>query len=381
MITPSLHLYGRPTGDEAHIRDLTPIARGWQRRTHRMYGYLAGSFGLSSAEMSKDEIIWLYHSAIGCTVREKTAGMTSWEGLVWEMKLTLGGVTYVRTLDPEWFSNKVAVAYSTATASGLMTAWSENTDSSDVYGEMQYIDTLGSSTADAATARRDRRLVEMAWPRSRMVGGVTIGQAASTVSLEVAVVGYWSTLNWRYYTADTTAAANSLVSTLVALSEFVTAGRIETNALSVRVNSATGTRQQRIGDLIADIIEQGDASGNVWQGGVYADKRLRYEAAPTTATHYLQRGRLLNAGMSEPVLSMVEPGILVKNLNAPMGYPAYGTYGAFDDPAIGYVEQVEYAAPNTLTIQFHGVETDLAVMGKQMAAGNYGPSMNRTANT
>ena len=78
---------------------------------------------------------------------------------------------------------------------------------------------------------------------------------------------------------------------------------------------------------------------------------------------------------------MVEPGILVKNLNAPMGYPAYGTYGAFDDPAIGYVEQVEYAAPNTLTIQFHGVETDLAVMGKQMAAGNYGPSMNRTANT
>jgi len=91
MITPSLHLYGRPTGDEAHIRDLTPIARGWQRRTHRMYGYLAGSFGLSGADMSKDEIIWLYHSAIGCAVREKTAGMTSWEGLVWEMKLTLGG--------------------------------------------------------------------------------------------------------------------------------------------------------------------------------------------------------------------------------------------------------------------------------------------------
>ena len=297
MITPSIHLYGRPTGAEPHMADLTLYAGpSWTRVTHRLYGYLSASFDLSSDNMPESQIMWLYNSAIGCTVKELTAGMTTWEGLIWDMRLIVGGVQYVRTLDAEWTHNKVKAHYSSDIGLRTATAWTENTDASGEYGEMQYIDSMGGATADGAAAMVARRIAEYAWPRSRMTGSVTIGNRLRGVTLQVMCIGYYGTLNWRYYDANTTDAASTLVGTLVAASEFVSAGRIETNTLSVRANSSDAERQQRIGDLLTDIIIQGDASGNVWQGGVYAGKKFRYEQAPTDYTYALQRGRCRDAG-------------------------------------------------------------------------------------
>jgi len=381
MITPSIHLYGRPTGAEPHWKDLTQAAgKSWKRVTHRLYGYLSASFDLSSDNMSESEIIWLYNSAIGCTIRELTAGMTTWEGLIWDMRLIIGGVQYVRTLDAEWTHNKVKAVYSSDIGLRTATAWTENTDASDEYGEMQYIDSMGGATPEGATALVARRIAEHAWPRSRMTGSVAIGNRSSGVSLQVTCVGYYATLNWRYYTANTTAAASSLVATLVGLSEFVTAGRIETNTLSVRANSDDAERQQRLGDLIEHVVLQGDASGNVWQGGVYAGKKFRYEQAPTDYTYALQRGRLLTRGMSEPAPTMVEPGFLARNLDAPMGYPPHGTDSVWDDPAIGYVEQVEYSTANGLSVQFLGAEAQMAILQAQIASGSLPRSTNKSTN-
>jgi hypothetical protein len=371
MITPSIHLYGRPTGAEPHQKDLTQSAgKSWRRTTHRLYGYLSASFELSSDTMATNDIMWLYHSAIGCTVRELTAGMTTWEGLIWDMRLMVGGVQYARTLDAEWTHNKVRAVYSSDIGARTATAWTENTDASDEYGEMQYIDSMGGATAASAAALVARRITEHAWPRSRMTGSVAIGRATGPVTLQVMCLGYYATLNWKYYTANTTAAASTLVGTLLGVAEFVTAGRVETNTLSVRANSAESERQQRIGDLLTGIISQGDASGNVWQGGVYADKRFRYEQAPTAAAYYLQRGRLLTRGMTEPVPTTVEPGFLAKNLDAPMGYPSHGTDSVWDDPAIGYVEQVEYSTAGGLSVQFLGAEAQLAILQAQISAGS-----------
>lgn len=370
MITPSVHLYGRPTGDEAHIRDLTRAMGGsWRRTTHRLYGYFTASFTLNSDRLSENEIIWLYNSAIGCTVRELTAGMTTWEGLIWDMRLSIGGVQYVRTLDPEWTHNKVKAVYSSDIGTRTVTAWTENTDASDEYGEMQYIDSLGGATADAAAALVARHITEYAWPRSRMTGSVAIGGRSDAVSLQVTCMGYYATLNWRYYDADTTDGASDLVTTLVGASEFVTMGRIETNALSVRANSDDAERQQRLGDLIESIVLQGDASGNVWQAGVYAGKKFRYEQAPTDYTYALQRGRLLTRSMSEVTPTMVEPGFLLRNLDAPMGWPSHGTNSVWDDPVIGYVEQVEYSTTGGLSVQFLGAEAQLAILETQIATG------------
>ena len=161
MITPSIHLYGRPTGAEPHWKDLTQAAgKSWKRVTHRLYGYLSASFDLSSDNMSESEIIWLYNSAIGCTIRELTAGMTTWEGLIWDMRLIVGGVQYVRTLDSEWTHNKVKAVYSSDIGLRTATAWTENTDASDEYGEMQYIDSMGGATPEGATALVARRIAE-----------------------------------------------------------------------------------------------------------------------------------------------------------------------------------------------------------------------------
>ncbi|PWG73918.1 hypothetical protein DF186_20575, partial [Enterococcus hirae] len=78
------------------------------------------------------------------------------------------------------------------------TGWSENTDASDEYGEMQYIDTIGEATSAAATALSATRLADYAFPRSRMVGGLEFWvekQQAGVDSLQITVAGYVFTLN------------------------------------------------------------------------------------------------------------------------------------------------------------------------------------------
>lgn len=361
----SLHLYGRPTGDMAHERDLTRHALNWQRTTHRLYGHYTAQATITG--LNRAATIDLYNTTIGKVIREKAYGMTTWEGIVYELRINIDGVEYVQSLAPEWYRNKVKVIYSSDIGSRTELAWSENTDSSAMYGQMQYIDMLAGATADGATARQVRQLAEYGWPRSRVVGATTLGRRAQSHSLQMSCVGFWATMNWRYRETNETAAASTLIGTLVGETQFVTAGRIETNALSVRVDA--NPRAQRIGDLIAEIMLQGDASGNPWQGGVYG-RELRYEQAPATVTHLLRNGQLTTLGGSRVYPTLVEPGILVRNAMTPYVTTPPGTSSVWDDPTVGYVEQVTYARPDALALSYYGQEAGMAVMAAQMQGGS-----------
>jgi hypothetical protein len=468
----SLHLYQRPAEGELYVMSLAGLARRWRRKIRAVGGFWSGSFEIPEfAGLSWFGLQDFYNNRLGCRLVERTLGLTSWEGLIYEMRLVRGGQEYRRTLDPDWWHNKVKTMYSYPSSSdseqgnltynpaansfqddgqdfsdwqtlagdavysisvtnsdgtigwGFLgvdfttanpndsinvytdvelgtagwngeiaakvpstyevrnvvlagsrqdTGFSEDTDSSEIYGVMEYVLSLGGAVPEGATALRDRELSEFAWPRSRKMGGGQEGTGVRNTEtvLEVSVAGFWVTLNWLYRTVSRVAAASDMIETLVSSSEFVTTRRIEINELGVKVDC--DPIPQRRGDLCEDVILQGDIDGNQWQGGVYNGREFVYEQSPTTSAFFLQSdGTLADISGRPVVFQLFKPGVLIKDSRAPVGgQPAGGTER--DDPRIGHIEEVEWQADrNELRYRVQGQEESVAVLREQLQSGSF----------
>ena len=335
----SLNLYGRLAESDSYRGNLTRHAPDWQRSIRAIGGFWTGSFTITADTMGRAEMVNLYNTAIGQRVVESVSSLVTWEGEIVELRLTLDGLTYLRSLDVERWHNKVAVRHPTG-----ITAWAEDTDSSDIYGESCYIDTVGNPYgATAAEARRNRILSENAYPRSRPTGGLASaeGQPAEN-RLEVTCAGYVFGMNRRYQASDiATANLSAQITTLVGNSEFVTAGRISTNTLQVPVQ-AVGI-YSRLWDTIADFIEAGDANGNRYIGGVWAGRKFHYQAAETAQTHVWRNGRLYDKAGTLVPPPLIRPDIIVRLANSPSS--VYAPSGEDLDRCV-YIEEVEFTAPD-----------------------------------
>ncbi len=255
------------------------------------------------------------------------------------------------------------------------TAWEADDDAVEEYGQRRYIVTLGSATPKQAEAVQDTHLKEFAWPRSRMVGRVAMGSKRRVREdvLTVKVVGFWHTLNWLYKQRSTVGAASSLITTFCNNAEFVTAGRIENNPVSCRLECTYSP--QRVGDLIEGIVERGDDDGNKWQGGVYG-RRFIYERAPTEVGYYLRGGQLVDKAGMPVIPSLLRPGFLVENGDAPTGGRPVGG-DVWDDPRVGYVEEVEFRAPDGLSLRLYGEEESIELLQQELEATAHLPASQR----
>jgi hypothetical protein len=368
-----LHLYQRPSAGEAYVANITAVARGWRRTVRALGGYGVGAFRVGAGDLTAIELADWYNNYLGCVVREISYGMLSWEGFICELRLRRGGLEYVRSLDPEWWHNAVETIYTMPDGTKTGTGLTIQTASAAEYGRMEYEIVLGRSTMLGAQALRDRHLAEYMWPRSRLAGRVALGAVDDEPDeLWVFCAGYWETLNWRHVGNTPSwptvqGEASAVVASLVGTSEFVTAGRIESNSLDVMVMPPAEAMPvpQRVGDLIGLVVEQGDVAGNVWQCGVYAGRELVYEPAPVEPDYYLQGGRLTDRGGGEVVPSLMPAGVLVRSLDAPVaGVPVGSLLGearAWDDAAVGYVEEVEFVAPGGLVLRWQGEEEQIGL--------------------
>jgi hypothetical protein len=356
--------YGRINDGSVPYDFNTGIARDWRRSTKARGGYWLGSFTLSAEDLTRQELLWWYRHCMADEIIERTAGVTSWQGIVYEMLLTLDGVQYRRTLDREWWHNRVKVTYRDAGVQAA-TAWSEDTGSSDVYGQMDYIDTLSECTSAEATGLRDTRLADYAYPRSRMIAGLEFGgeKRQAVDSLTITVAGLVFTLNWILReTSIVNTAASTALTTLVGASEFVTAGSIDTNAMAI---DADCTTPQRLWDLMEKIILAGDASGNRWAGGVYAGRKFDYRAA-ATAVEFEKSGDVLKRrhATSDVLPSSMMADFIIFNAEAPVDEtPAGGN--VLDDPRKAWIEEVEFVAPDKLILKPAGFE-DVEVLQEQL---------------
>jgi hypothetical protein len=345
----NLLLYDRLTIDSAASsfrRNITQVAQDWHRTTRARGGYFAGDFTITRDDMTQGEMVDLYNAAIGWRVVEKSYGITTWEGEIMQMRLTLDGLTWLRSMDTARWHNRVKILWG-----GGETAWGEDTDSTGLYGDSEYIEQAPSMyNQTAAEARRDRLLAQDAYPRSRAQGGLVIDPAreGEADGLTVTCAGHVFSMNRRHRETDTAPAnASAQVSTLVGESEFVTAGNIDTNTLQVPIS--TGGTPTPLWDLIEEIIVMGDASGNEWAGGVYADREFDLVAAETDVTHYWRNGQLYDEAGSSVLATHVKPDILVEIVGAPRGRILSGA-STWDQPNRAYIEEVEFQAPDKLRL-------------------------------
>jgi len=451
-----------------NLWNIPSVRATWTRITSSNGGYLAGSFTI--ANIAASDIKDFSNRFLGYMVTERAYGTTTWEGIIYRMTITLDGVEYTRTLEPNMFHNRVNVYYSNAAivdqeqlvlsylaaplrfqdtgqdfsawetlvgdalyriqvsntngttswaylgasstvlnpndtvavyqdearatpgwndadpigppaltaisyqvvevlldGQRLNTGWAEIADSEAVNGTLEYVVSLGGATAAAATALRARHLNEYGWPRSRMSGGAQFSAEVNVTggaTLTVQVAGLVATTFWTYRTATRVANIGALITGLANDCEFVTAGAITANAtLSI---SDAFPMPQRIGDLIQELVDQGDAAGNAYQWGVYNGALLEYEAQPTTARYFIHRRRLVDASGQIVVPQLVRPGILVQSRNAPSGLVPVGG-AAIDRPDTAYVTEVEFSAPSTLRLTLRGGEE--IVLEQQIQAG------------
>jgi len=364
----TLALFGGARSTQAFVRDLTPIAKSWRRTSKAVGGYWLGSFQLRQEDLTRTELLRAYLTWIGATIREHgPGGLLTWDGLVTELRLVAGGAEHMISLRPQWWHNNVKVIYrSIADGSRQTIAWSEDTDASNWYGEMQLLLSLGSTTSAAATALQGVHLAEHAWPSSQPINSVTFPRARQRYPdrLLVKCAGFWHTLDWLYQETSLTDQADNIVSTLAGNSEFVTAGRIETNTLSTYVEASPNP--VRLGAAIADIVAQGDAALNLWKCGVYENQELVYEPRPTEVTYYDRGARLLDKLGAAVHPAMVKPGFLLYQSAAPVAVKRPGSTLVSADPHVGYVDQVEFIAPDTLRLRLYSEEETVLTLGEQI---------------
>ena len=367
----TLSLYDRPLEGTAFRGSLSGMFDSWRRTKRATGGYYEGKFIIRSGGMS--ELTDYYNKWIGCKVVETTFGIVSWEGIVWQLDLIKNGINYRRTLNPNFWQNKVKAQY-TSTTQGLkvITSVFEHVKSSEIFGEMEMNYTLGASTEIQAANLAYTIAKTYSWPDSNLVGGLTAsrgGQSSMSDGLYVTVLGLWTTLNWQIRNQPETDEASTLLATLVGETEFVTAGRLETNTLEVTADC--NPIEQRIGDLIKVIIDQGDSSNNIWKGGVYADAKFVYEPAPTTIDYRLINGVLYHISDVPVSPSLINPGFYVRDSNAPttIVYPAFvsgDSPNLWNEPGVSYCDEVEYIWPDELVLRFPGESVSVDVIQERI---------------
>lgn len=331
--------------------DLTHLARGWKRECAAVGGQVGGSFEV--ADTPRRLLNEYFNTWLGCVVRERTYGMLTFEGYIQELRMVIDGVEYQRTLDIDVFHNAINAVYSSGVGARAWATTVQDTSSQATYGTVEYVISLGGTTAAAAEAVRDRHLEEYGLPRTRMSGGVVVGENNLADVLYVSVAGFWATLNWRYRTTTLTDTASALVSTLAAASQFVTAGNVQTNSLSIRLDCYPNPR--RLGDLLREVVEAGDASGNQYTIGVYG-RRLEYAVVPTAATYVLHGGRMTDSLGNLAVLPLIKPGFLLRNGTQHEALAAYVAETAWDADA------------QELALRF-GEEDSVLVLSNQVQMG------------
>jgi len=305
----SLRLYtSAVAGTPGFIGDLTNSALGWRRSIRGAGGYWIGNFEMTGDLATLQQF---FYERLGCHVEERSGGVVTWEGMVYEIDLTWGGIQRRRTL--ENMSNYAIVNY-TDVDSGQQaeTSAGQAADSVTRYGRKENRVTVTNVTVTEANAQRDTAVKRNAWPWARPV---SIGRGSGQASLAVTVCGYAFTLNWRYLSSTTldgvTGNASTFVSNILTNdAQLVTAGTVNTNTLQVKRESTTPLRAW---DAIQRVTGMGDASGNVWRSYVTTGRKLNYEQIVTTTPSYYWRNGSLYAGAAlrnEFNPYQVVPGVL-----------------------------------------------------------------------
>lgn len=354
----SLRLYEPILYSTTFLEDISFDAIAtWRRSTRSMGGYWRGSFILTGDE---SKLAKFFYERLACHLVERWGGNVTWEGMIYEMDLTIGGTTRRRSLDT--MANYISASYTDNKGESYTDLGvAQNTNSQQWLGRREELlildnaNTFGIGTL-TVEARCNTYLKEHAWATARPVG-VMEGES----QLVVTVCGYCFTANWRYETAgdDSTDDASTYISDLITTDcEFLKSGRIASNVLQVVKGVNTPTRTF---DVISDITELGDQSGNPWRFYVDNDQRANYQQISTTPEYYLRGGKVYaSAGGAQEIAPWVVKPYVMRDMSYPVSKWNYSGWMA--DARDIYIDEVE-VGPGGLVLK-----TDLFEEGEILAA-------------
>lgn len=328
------------------LDDITKVAKNWRRSTRWLGGYWQGSF---SVEGKPTELQDWFFNRLGCHVEERSNGVVTWEGLIYEMELTLNGVKRRRSLD--LMNNAVATEYVGYGGGQHTTPFETQTQSIARYGRKELVLSGPTGSSEPAVQMAVTELAANGWPWPRAVSVDVLG----ATRLSVSCVGYVYTANWRY--VDDTQYDDGWHD--ITVNEFVheilddycldllVKGNIAPNTLNRKKLIAGKTRAW---DFLEELAALGDASGNRYHLWVGPGRRIHYGPVDTTPRYIMRQGGLYNTAGATVGLNpyLITPAV-VRDLSFPVARSEPGSF--LDDARDIFVEEVEVGANGSLSLR------------------------------
>lgn len=274
-----------------------------------------------NTQNTEDYLRTFFNANLGCAVQEYTGNGLTWEGVIWAMELTLGGLT--RRLDRERIYNAVrAIAtdvdgnrFDTATSTALAIdsrGFHVNEASINRYGRRELFYTLSDKEPAEAEADLQTQLTITAFPEAFPTG---MDEDAEE-GLMVECVGRVFLLNDRYVTV-TNASSNepltidTYIQEILAAdvdSSIITPSVIAPNPVNTRRIAADGT-PTLVWPKLEELTQVGDGTQpyRFWVG---PGGRARYEPAdPGPRYLWMGDGRITTT-TNAPVSWEMEPAVV-----------------------------------------------------------------------
>jgi len=339
------------------ITTLTDWAVGWRRSYNIYQGCKVGTFRLYPDKgYHLNDLEQAFYEWVGCLLAERSSGLPTWTGIVYSLDFVSRGDIRRKTL--ENVNNAVKAVYTDDGITYAETSWYTDANSTSRLGRKESILQMLGYSLTAAQQKAQAVLKFSSKPYSRMVD---IGTIDNTY-LEVSVLGYASTVNWRYVTAQDNAIGNANVWVSNILStdcELVLPGVIRTNAVQIKRKNLI---QRKALDTLISIAELGDASYNPWQIYIDCERKLHYRPIDLTAKYIWRDGLVytMDGDLANPWT--IEPGV-VRNADYPTLQPEPGT-PLLSDVRDALVEEVEISSDGTIVFRNQDAE-ELSIMAAQ----------------
>jgi len=219
-------------------------------------------------------------------------GRLRWEGVLVELKATIGPVSIVRSLDD--MANRIIVSYGEAGGSGDNTSIYSDTASIAEYGTKDLQLNLSTTTAAGAAQRAQTDLKALAWPIASRETALDTATGGS-VRIELRAVGRYDLLDWLLTTNTTTATAVTSTQAITLLTAFNAVNNwFSTSTAEITATGHSDTQYiepyTSYQEKLEALLSQGTSTQTALAWGIYDDGVLRIApwagATPTVIGYY-----------------------------------------------------------------------------------------------
>lgn len=286
-------------------------------------------------------------STVVASSSEGTVGQRVWSSVISDTNLYAGNVDLVIFCESPSGEIYVDDASMYESPVSSQTSWYMDEDSQDEYGRIDEVLLEAGMSDEAAINLTQTYLAEHAWPRTQLdtddIIPLTPLEETERPKLELIFYGWiWTSRN-RVTDFDGTDAASDQVTALLDLCDFLTPGTVTENTMEFSIDNRGS---YRVWEVLRDIADAGDSTGNRWLLEVLADRIANYLPADQEVKYYYRNGYLhdLSSGDVEPWLAA--PGV-IRLEDLPRG-PEPLTGLVLDDPRHVYIEEVEFSVDDWL---------------------------------